>query len=182
MKTKKKYFFLFILGIGTILFQFSNLNQVLNQSEKSQNTDKEKNKEEIDDQVVVQEQLLANPAGQVNIENVVNKEEELIITMAVCGVGRINESIVLMKSAVFFSKIKLRFIIFADEIANETLHDAVNLKVRKAALSSRHVFEIRKMQFPTEQGINWKSMFRPCSCQRLFLPVSKGALFKLNNN
>jgi len=182
MKTKKKYFFLFILGVGTILFQFSNLNQVMNQSEKSLNSDKEKNKEEIDDQVVVQEQLLANPAGQVNIENAVNKDDELIITMAVCGVSRINESLVLMKSAVFFSKIKLRFIIFADELANEKLQDAIRLKIKKAAASSRHVFEIRKMQFPAEQGINWKSMFRPCSCQRLFLPVSNGALFKLNNN
>jgi UDP-xylose:glucoside alpha-1,3-xylosyltransferase len=172
MKTKRKYTFFVILGTGAIIFQLSNLNQVINQSEKNNlNAETEK---KLDDQIIVhQENLLLDSLDLLkNDENVIKEEEEIIIAMAVCGVKRINESIVMIKSAILFSKIRLRFVIFVDEIANETLSNELQQKIKIKAASSRHIFEIRKMQFPTEHGIDWKSIFRPCSCQRLFLPVS----------
>jgi UDP-xylose:glucoside alpha-1,3-xylosyltransferase len=98
------------------------------------------------------------------------KKNEILITSAVCGVDRMNETIVMIKSAIYFSNVRLKFIIFADEIAKKPLRDALKQKIKKKALS-HHSFEIRPMQFPNE-GIDWKNIFKPCTCQRLFLPVS----------
>ena len=110
---------------------------------------------------------IENPSTRV-------KNQDLIISTAACGVEIIDETIVLIKSAIYFNKKKIKFIIFADDIANGTLQTSI-AALQKTQMNKiqefGHDFEIRPTQFPND-GIDWKSIFRPCSCQRLFLPVS----------
>ena len=105
------------------------------------------------------------------------KKEVVIIATVVCGSERISETLVMVKSAIFFSKVKLKFIIFADDIANKTLQDGLALMRKTQKQTSSHVFEIHPISFPKNDPqiteTEWKNIFRPCSCQRLFLPVSQ---------
>ena len=127
-------------------------------------------KKKVDDHILLKENSLLTKSHLLTIENRVKKD--IVITTAVCGVHRINETLVMIKSAIYFSNVKLKFIIFADEMTNESLRDALQQKIKITNSSSRHEYEIRPMQFPIENGINWKNIFRPCACQRLFFPVS----------
>lgn len=176
MQTKKKYFFFFIifLATGTIFFQTSNLNEFLIVNQSVANS--------WDIPLVLkvvnsQEYSSSNSTGGLLITFDNRVKKEIIITTAVCGIHRINETLVMIKSAIYFSDVKLKFIIFADENTNESLHDALHQKIMTKASSNRHDYEIRPMQFPTGNGIDWKSIFRPCACQRLFLPVTMNFSF-----
>ena len=177
MQTKKKYciFFTIIVTTGIIvgLFQSSSLKDdaiiILNQSDGN-SWDIPMVKKKVDDHILLKENSLLTKLHLLTIENRVKKD--IVITTAVCGVHRINETLVMIKSAIYFSNVKLKFIIFADEMTNESLRDALQQKIKITNSSSRHEYEIRPMQFPIENGINWKNIFRPCACQRLFFPVS----------
>lgn len=139
---KKRYYFLFLIVVlhGTVLFFFPHFIE-----------------------------KMMNQKGVVIIT-----KQELIITTATCGVDRINETVVLLKSAIFFSKIKLRFIIFADDIANTTLSNSVaslqKMQMKDKIRQFGHDIEIRPIQFPNDEKIAWKTIFRPCATQRLFYP------------
>jgi len=181
MQTKKKYciFFTIIVTTGLIvgLFKSASLKDdaiiILNQSDGNSWDIPIMKKKQVDNHILLQEHSLLK-SHLLTIENRVKKD--IVITTAVCGVHRINETIVMIKSAIYFSNVKLKFIIFADEMTNESLRDALQQKIKIKNSSSRHEYEIRPMQFPIENGINWKNIFRPCACQRLFFPVSMNFL------
>lgn len=95
--------------------------------------------------------------------------KEITIACVVCG-NRVNETLVLMKSALIFSKENLRFIIFVD---NNALV-AINNQVSKWPLMILHKMklELHPIMFPSDMEEEWKKLFKPCASQRLFLPVS----------
>ena len=75
-------------------------------------------------------------------------KKEVVIATVVCGSERINETLVMVKSAIFFSKVKLKFIIFTDDIANKTLQDGLALMRKTQKQTSSHAFEIHPISFP----------------------------------
>ena len=110
------------------------------------------------------------------IENGTIKNEVVIATV-VCGSECISETLVMVKSAIYFSTVKLKFIIFADDIANKTLQDGIAMMRETLKQTESHNFEIHPISFPKNDPqiteTEWKNIFRPCSCQRLFLPVNQ---------
>ena len=119
---------------------------------------------------------LAFPYGKKSLHVFSPEKEEVVIATVVCGSQRVSETLVMLKSAIYFSKIKLKFIIFTDDIANKTLQDGLALMRKTQKQTSSHAFEIHPISFPKNDPqiteTEWKNIFRPCSCQRLFLPVS----------
>ena len=114
-------------------------------------------------------------------------KNDVVIATVVCGSDLINETLVMVKSAIYFSKIKLKFIIFADDIANNSLQlgiESMRKFQMKRAVS--HDFEIHPISFPNNDPdiseTKWRNIFRPCSCQRLFLPVSFKFCLKIKND
>lgn len=110
------------------------------------------------------------------IENGAIKKEVIIATV-VCGSDRVNETLVMLKSAIYFTKVALKFIIFADNIANNTLQQGIASMRKIQNKIESHNIEIHPISFPHNDSKitarEWKNIFRPCSCQRLFLPVSQ---------
>ena len=102
-------------------------------------------------------------------------KKEIVIATVVCGSDRINETLVMVKSTIYFTKVKLTFIIFADDIANNTLQHGIASMRETQKKTDHHNFEIHPISFPNNNPeiteTEWKNIFRPCSCQRLFLPV-----------
>lgn len=89
--------------------------------------------------------------------------------MVACG-QRLQETLVMIKSALLFnsSKDKLHFLVFAEEQLqssfNEKLYDWRSLR------KDEFEFTLFPLQFPANG--EWKTLFKPCAAQRLFLPVS----------
>jgi hypothetical protein len=166
-----------IFSTGIIFFQSSSVKQMILFNEISGDYNSWNMIKNVADDQMLQDHSSLSITHQsddilITIENRII-DKVLFITTAVCGVNRINESIVMIKSAILFSKTRLKFIIFVDEFTHEPLNEALQQKIRIKASSRHHDFEIRPMQFPSsENGIDWKSIFRPCACQRLFFPVS----------
>lgn len=91
-----------------------------------------------------------------------------------CG-QRLRETLVMIKSALLFNypKDRLHFLIFAEnqlhENFNEKLNDWRSLK------KGEFDFELFALQFPPNG--EWKTLFKPCAAQRLFLPVNISYFF-----
>ncbi|XP_039968479.1 glucoside xylosyltransferase 1 isoform X1 [Bactrocera tryoni] len=91
------------------------------------------------------------------------------IALVVCG-HRLWESLVMIKSVLLFNKYdksNLHFWIFSeDKLITEfveRLNDWRNLV--------HFEFDILPLTFPKNNKEEWKSLFKPCSSQRLFLPL-----------
>lgn len=99
-----------------------------------------------------------------------NKRPQLIhIVAVVCG-ERINETLVLIKSALITCRSDIRFILFTDEAATSTLNRVLNLWPKE--ILKRLQMDLRPITFPAEKTDEWRKLFKPCASQRLFLPVS----------
>ena len=95
-------------------------------------------------------------------------DDNINITLAVVACGdRFEETVVMLKSALLLTKSPLRFIIFADDDLYNNFPKIISpWKKYKSDLS----FEIRRITFPGNSKIDWKTLFKPCAAQRLFLP------------
>ena len=98
------------------------------------------------------------------------------IAVVVCG-DRVNETLVLMKSALIFSHTFIRFIIFADDKATVSIDERVGKW--PSEVLDRMKLDIRPITFPAGKEEEWKKLFKPCASQRLFLPVSVSQLITL---
>lgn len=92
------------------------------------------------------------------------------IVVVACG-QRLQETLVMIKSCLLFnhSKEMLKFVIFTEDNLrsefNEKLTDWHNL------MPKEFQFELKSLRFPQHHEKEWKSLFKPCAAQRLFLPV-----------
>jgi len=124
------------------------------------------------------------------IQNSENSVEEIVIAVVVCG-DRVNETLIMIKSAGLLSRSPIKIIIFADENALLSLKHSVshlNHKKKDSLVSSstnipysygRAKLDLRLITFPTDKAEEWKKLFKPCASQRLFLPVSLLQLYVL---
>lgn len=103
------------------------------------------------------------PAPQKTVE-----QDVIHIAVVVCG-SRSNETLVMMKSALIFSKCHIKFIIFGDSEASTRIESAVGSWPK--SLTDRLELRTLPIMFPPEHAEEWKKLFKPCASQRLFLPV-----------
>lgn len=104
------------------------------------------------------------------IEKLSSKPKKITVALSVvvCG-DRIQETLVMIKSAIVFSrKCNLHVIIITEtgliENFEETLSEWKNDK------NASFTFETHPVSFPESQVDEWKKLFKPCASQRLFLP------------
>uniref|UniRef100_A0A8C8SG85 UDP-D-xylose:beta-D-glucoside alpha-1,3-D-xylosyltransferase n=1 Tax=Pelusios castaneus TaxID=367368 RepID=A0A8C8SG85_9SAUR len=90
------------------------------------------------------------------------------LAVVACG-DRLEETLIMLKSAVLFSYRKLRFHIFAED----SLKPKFERKLQEWPPSYTKKFEynIYPITFSVGNAPEWKKLFKPCAAQRLFLPV-----------
>lgn len=96
-----------------------------------------------------------------------SKNRLVAIAVVVCGAHRVDEALVMVKSALIFnSKADLNFVVVAERELLEILDEKLN------SLKSFREFshEILELKFPEENREVWAKLFKPCAAQRLFLP------------
>ncbi|KFO30810.1 Serine/threonine-protein phosphatase 4 regulatory subunit 2 [Fukomys damarensis] len=95
---------------------------------------------------------------------------ELWMHLAVVACGsRVEETLVMLKSAVLFSHRKIQFHIFTED----SLKPEFDKQLRQWPDSYTKKFEHRiyPITFSVGNSQEWKRLFKPCAAQRLFLPV-----------
>ncbi|ODM99185.1 Glucoside xylosyltransferase 2 [Orchesella cincta] len=98
--------------------------------------------------------------------------EKVVIGLVACGEKPLEDAINLLKSAILSSIYhglpSLDAILFADD---ENLHN-LDLKVEELLSSMKGLqfrYEIHPVIFPARNHDEWRSLFKPCASQRLFL-------------
>lgn len=101
-------------------------------------------------------------------KNVVEKVEMTHLSVTACG-DRLEETVVMLKSAILLARRHLIAHIFAED----DLHLGFKQKLDAwpAHLHKRFTFKLYRISFPEgEKADEWKKLFKPCASQRLFLP------------
>ncbi|XP_036339402.1 glucoside xylosyltransferase 1-like isoform X1 [Rhagoletis pomonella] len=91
------------------------------------------------------------------------------IALVVCG-QRLQESLTMLKSVLLFSQFSsgnLHFWIFAESLLMGELKDRLNNWRNFVHFG----FEVMPLTFPSHNQKEWRTLFKPCSSQRLFLPI-----------
>ncbi|XP_033125689.1 glucoside xylosyltransferase 2-like [Anneissia japonica] len=97
-----------------------------------------------------------------------NYNHRIYLAVVCCG-DRSEETLVMLKSAVLNTQRKLHFHIFAEEELKPGL--AKSLKSWPTDFQAKIEFTLHSIQFPNnENPEEWKSLFRTCATQRLFIP------------
>lgn len=93
---------------------------------------------------------------------------DIVIACVVCG-DRLNEALTMLKSAIIFSfKARLKFVIFTENNLLDNLDKT--LYSWKHILNNSISYELKELSFPAKNNREWKTLFKPCAAQRLFLP------------
>lgn len=94
------------------------------------------------------------------------------IAVVACG-QRLQETLAMIKSALLFnySKDKLHFLVFAENHLTTSFNE--KLGDWRAIRPDEFDFELLPLQFPPNSESEWRTLFKPCAAQRLFLPVTK---------
>lgn len=94
--------------------------------------------------------------------------ETVNICVVACGESRVEEVLVLIKSALVFStkEFHLNFLIVTEKSLFQLLTEKIE------AFQNFHDFSflLRETKFPNDRGEMWRTLFKPCAAQRLFLP------------
>ncbi|XP_064012270.1 glucoside xylosyltransferase 2 isoform X3 [Pogoniulus pusillus] len=90
------------------------------------------------------------------------------LAVVACG-DRLEETLIMLKSAILFSNRRLCFHIFAED----SLRPEFEKKLKEWPSSYTKKFEhhIYPITFSVGNAQEWKKLFKPCAAQRLFLPV-----------
>lgn len=97
------------------------------------------------------------------------KTREIHIAAAVCG-NRATQALVMMKSALIMCSNFIRFTLFVDSETSNVLNETIRLWPDN--ILKRMSLDMRPVSFPKGNADEWKTLFKPCSSVRLFLPVS----------
>ncbi|XP_032833424.2 glucoside xylosyltransferase 1-like [Petromyzon marinus] len=90
------------------------------------------------------------------------------VAVVACG-QRVNETLVMAKSAVLFSRKHLHFHIFAERQLHRSF--AESLDSWPDEYRKKYNFSVYPITFPKEYAEEWRQLFKPCASQRLFLPT-----------
>ncbi|XP_051862953.1 glucoside xylosyltransferase 2 isoform X2 [Drosophila albomicans] len=103
--------------------------------------------------------------------NKINNEKGIIhIVVVTCG-QRSQETLIMIKSAILFNYYQeyLRFIIFTEDPLTDTLKE--KLSDWSEIVPQTFDFQLLPLKFPNQSESEWKTLFKPCAAQRLFLPL-----------
>lgn len=96
--------------------------------------------------------------------------DSIHIAVVSCG-DRMEETLVMLKSAVLFTRSHLVFHIFTEPELRKQFQEQLDFWPPKYRQNVE--YEIYNITFPESEGIKqeeWKKLFKPCACQRLFIP------------
>ncbi|OXB68099.1 hypothetical protein ASZ78_014560 [Callipepla squamata] len=90
------------------------------------------------------------------------------LAVVACG-DRLEETLIMLKSAVLFSNRRLCFHIFSED----SLKPEFNKKLQEwpSSYTKKFEYNIYPITFSVGNAQEWKKLFKPCAAQRLFLPV-----------
>lgn len=112
--------------------------------------------------------LLRGPDSGSDARGAVPPGEEVHIAFAACG-DRLEEALVMMKSAVLLSRRHLTFHVFADDALRPRFQASVAAWPERAR--RRLTLEVYPISYPgVADPDRWQAMFKPCATQRLFMP------------
>ncbi|XP_054993002.1 glucoside xylosyltransferase 2 [Sorex araneus] len=116
----------------------------------------------------VLEKLARRPGEPRHFPAVLPPKLWIHLAVVACG-DRLEETLVMLKSAVLFSHRKIQFHIFTEEF----LKPEFDKQLQQWPDSYRKKFEHRiyPISFSVGNPQEWKKLFKPCAAQRLFLPV-----------
>ncbi|XP_055992932.1 glucoside xylosyltransferase 2 [Sorex fumeus] len=116
----------------------------------------------------VLEKLARRPGEPRHFPAVLPPRFWIHLAAVACG-DRLEETLVMLKSAVLFSHRKIQFHIFTEE----SLKPEFDKQLQQWPDSYRKKFEHRiyPISFSVGNPQEWKKLFKPCAAQRLFLPV-----------
>lgn len=84
----------------------------------------------------------------------------------------------MIKSAIIFARENpLKFVVITE--SNLMTGFREKLEDWQGVARQKFTFEILPLTFPKQNEREWKSLFKPCSAQRLFLPVNSNRIFYL---
>ncbi|XP_045048284.1 glucoside xylosyltransferase 2 isoform X2 [Desmodus rotundus] len=114
------------------------------------------------------EKLVRRPGEARSFHAVLPPKLWIHLAVVACG-SRLEETLVMLKSAVLFSHRKMQFHIFTEE----SLKSEFDKQLRQWPDSYTKKFEHRiyPITFSVGNSQEWKKLFKPCAAQRLFLPV-----------
>ncbi|XP_032005393.1 glucoside xylosyltransferase 2 [Hylobates moloch] len=114
------------------------------------------------------EKLARRPGEPRSFQAVPPPEPWIHLAVVACG-NRLEETLVMLKSAVLFSHRKIQFHIFTED----SLKPEFDKQLRQWPDSYTKKFEHRiyPITFSVGNPQEWKKLFKPCAAQRLFLPV-----------
>ncbi|KAM5313401.1 glucoside xylosyltransferase 2 isoform 4-T4 [Glossophaga mutica] len=114
------------------------------------------------------EKLARRPGEPRSFHAVLPPKLWIHLAVVACG-SRLEETLVMLKSAVLFSHRKMQFHIFTEE----SLKSEFDKQLRQWPDSYTKKFEHRiyPITFSVGNSQEWKKLFKPCAAQRLFLPV-----------
>jgi len=106
------------------------------------------------------------------------KTHEIVIATAVCGDRAVEELLVLIKSAMYFSNVTIKFIVFADDSSLEYLQNLTKQSHFKTTYRGKNYkFDLRPIELPDshlitkEKWVKLMKNYKLCSSQKLFFPV-----------
>lgn len=105
-----------------------------------------------------------------NGPNKINNGKSIFhIVVVACG-QRAQETLIMIKSAILFNNYQeyLKFLIFTEDTLTEILKE--KLTDWRDILPNIFDFELLPLKFPNRNEMEWKTLFKPCAAQRLFLP------------
>ncbi|CAF0713883.1 unnamed protein product [Brachionus calyciflorus] len=99
--------------------------------------------------------------------SIVANENIINLSVVACG-DRVPETLVLLKSALMFTRSKLNFLIITENNLKHQFTDEFN----KWPEFVRHKFTyvISEPKFPSQNEEEWRKLFKLCASQRIFLP------------
>lgn len=97
-------------------------------------------------------------------------QSEIVIVVVSCGM-RQQETLNLLKSAIIFGfEHRLKFIIMTEDNLMAGFRE--KLEDWSSITKTKFTFEVLPLIFPRENEAEWRTLFKPCAAQRLFLPVT----------
>ena len=97
-----------------------------------------------------------------NANDVINSDREPVFVTVCCN--RSEEILVMIKSALIFSKHRIKFVIISEKILFRGLQETLS---EYEARFPNFSYSLMETSFPA--GHDWSSLFKPCASQRLFL-------------
>lgn len=160
MKSLYRFLLLFFIFAGLILlFNYS--------SHLSKSNKRDSPEDNVQVNKIPFAQAIATSKAQ--IPQVKAKPDVVTICVVACG-DRLEESLTMLKSALVFTRRPLKFIVIADENLLEQFIE--RLEQWKLMTEKKFEFDVRPISFPDNDNAQmWRSLFKPCAAQRLFLPV-----------